>query len=60
MGLGDIHFHDLRAKATTVADSQGLNAQKLAGHKSRTMTEHYIKQRQYERIEPLKKIEQDK
>jgi integrase len=60
MGLGDIHFHDLRAKATTDADSQGLNAQKLAGHKSRAMTEHYIKQRQYERVEPLKKIEQDK
>jgi integrase len=60
MGLGDIHFHDLRAKATTDADSQGLNAQKLARHKSRTMTEYYIKQRQYERIEPLKKIEQDK
>ncbi len=53
--LKDIHFHDIRAKATTDANAQGRNAQKLAGHESRGMTDHYIKNRKFERVEPLKK-----
>jgi len=55
----DIHFHDIRAKAITDADRQGLNAQLMAGHKSRSMTEHYIKARQIDRITPLQKIKNE-
>jgi integrase len=56
-GLPDIHFHDIRAKATTDANAQGRDAQKLAGHESRTMTDHYIKKRMIERVKPLERIE---
>ena len=59
-GLPDIHFHDIRAKATTDAHAQGRDAQKLAGHESRAMTDHYIKHMTFEKIEPLKKIEPKK
>ena len=41
----DAHIHDLRAKALTDADNQGLNAQLLGGHASRQMTERYIRLR---------------
>ena len=34
-GLTDIHFHDIRAKATTNANEQGLDSQKLTRHESR-------------------------
>lgn len=44
----DFHLHDIRAKAITDAERQGLNSQRLAGHKSRAMTEHYIKARAVE------------
>lgn len=50
----DFHLHDIRAKALTDAERQGLNAQRLAGHKSRTMTEHYIKAREIETAQPPK------
>jgi len=40
-------FHDIRAKALTDAKS-------LAGHATSSMTDHYIKQREYKRILPLK------
>jgi integrase len=56
-GLADVHFHDIRTKATTDANEQGLDAQKLAGHESRAMTDHYIKPKIFERVQPLKKIE---
>ena len=59
-GLKDLHFHDIRAKATTDANAQGRNAQKLAGHESRGMTDHYIKNREFERVEPLNKIVSEK
>ena len=47
-------FHDIRAKALTDAKRLGLDAQALAGHSSATMTEHYIKQREFKRVTPLK------
>lgn len=47
-------FHDIRAKALTDAKRMGLDAQSLAGHASSAMTEHYIKQRDYKRVIPLK------
>jgi len=45
--------HDIRAKTLTDANALGQDAQKLAGHKSRVMTDRYIKTRRTERIRPL-------
>lgn len=46
-------FRDIRAKTAT--DSESLaHAQKLLGHKSRTMTEHYTRNRKGEKVNPLK------
>lgn len=47
-------FHDIRAKALTDANGMGLDAQSLAGHATSAMTEHYIKQREFKRIKPLR------
>lgn len=57
-GLHDqnLHFHDIRAKAATDAANQGLNAQRLLGHKNRNQTDHYIKQRQIDKVTPLTRI----
>jgi len=41
----DAHLHDLRAKALTDADAQGLNAQRLGGHTTAAMTERYLRLR---------------
>ena len=38
-GVQDTRFHDVRATALTDADELGMDAQKLAGHASRTTTE---------------------
>jgi integrase len=43
-------FHDIRAKALTDAK----NSQTLASHSSASMTEHYIKQREFKKVTPLK------
>ena len=46
----DAHFHDLRAKAAT--DTEG-DAQVLLGHVNRKMTDHYVKLRRTDMVEPL-------
>jgi integrase len=46
------HIHDLRHNAITNADRQGKNAQSLAGHATRQMTEHYIEIIDLEWVEP--------
>lgn len=46
------HEHDIRAKTAT---DDPLQAQRRLGHKTRAMTDAYIKVRQIERVEPLKK-----
>ncbi|WP_310390094.1 hypothetical protein [Roseateles sp.] len=46
-------FRDLRAKAAT--DTGDLaHSQKLLGHRNREMTEHYVRQRVGERVQPLR------
>ena len=45
--------HDIRAKTLTDAAGLGQDAQKLAGHKSRAMTDRYIKTRTIEKVKPL-------
>ena len=52
----DIHFHDIRAKALTDADRQGLNAQLMAGHATRGMTDRYVKTQQIDTVKTLKRI----
>ncbi|TYP80016.1 MULTISPECIES: tyrosine-type recombinase/integrase [Nitrosomonas] len=50
-------FRDLRAKAgTDKADSSGdiRQAQKQLGHKSVTMTEHYVRDRKGNKVTPTK------
>lgn len=46
-------FHDIRAKALTDAKALGLDAQTLAGHTSSSMTERYIKNKEFKRTKAL-------
>jgi integrase len=46
-------FRDIRAKAATDTGDLG-HAQKLLGHKTREMTEHYTRKRTGERVKPLR------
>jgi integrase len=48
----DFQFRDLRAKAATDIDNLD-RAQRLLGHSTRTMTEHYTKNRAGEKVVPL-------
>lgn len=50
----DFQFRDIRAKAASDSDDLGL-AQKLLGHKTRGMTEHYTRTRKGELVMPLEK-----
>lgn len=54
-GVEDFHIHDIRAKALTDAHNQGRDAQKLGGHRSRAMTDQYVKARSVEVVEPPKR-----
>ena len=55
VGLVDVNFHDIRAKAITDAyQERGLDyAQKLGGHENRDQTEHYIKKKNTDGVEPI-------
>lgn len=44
-GVKDATLHDIRAKAATDAEAEGLNPQELLGHKSPGMTERYLRLR---------------
>lgn len=44
-GVTNTTLHDLRAKSLTDADRDGIDAQKLAGHTTRAMTERYLRLR---------------
>ena len=50
-----MHFHDLRAKALTDLKRQrgAAAAQSLAGHTTESMTAHYAKSREVERVQPV-------
>lgn len=50
-----MHFHDLRAKALTDLKRQrgAAAAQSLAGHTTESMTAHYTKSREVERVRPV-------
>lgn len=51
--LPGFQFRDLRAKAASDIDDLAL-AQKLLGHSSATMTEHYVRARVGDRVRPVK------
>lgn len=53
VGILDIHFHDIRAKAGTDAKMMGKNHQALLGHTDISQSEKYVKARMIEEIEPL-------
>lgn len=44
--VSDAHLHDLRAKAITDAENQGLDSQALGGHALKSMTLRYIRNKQ--------------
>lgn len=52
----DFHFHDIRAKALTDAEEMKLDAQLLAGHATKAMTERYIKFRRPEQTQSLGRV----
>tara|TARA_B100001964_G_scaffold167909_1_gene184426 strand:+ start:4833 stop:5822 length:990 start_codon:yes stop_codon:yes gene_type:complete len=52
----DFQFRDLRSKAITDAEAQGINPKKLSGHKTDAMVNRYIKRYKVEKIKPLKKV----
>lgn len=56
-GVKDFQFRDIRAKsATDTEEISGFgHAQRLLGHKSRSMTEHYVKDRIGYRVSPTPK-----
>jgi integrase len=54
-GVEDAHFHDLRAAGATELDRAGGNAQKFLGHRRRTTTETYLRDRSPNVIVPLKR-----
>ncbi len=49
----DFQFRDIRGKAATDTGSLA-HSQKLLGHKNRDKTEHYVKARIGERVNPLR------
>lgn len=51
-GVPDMRPNDMRAKSLTDANRQGKDAQKLAGHKTKEMTETYIREREVDEAEP--------
>ena len=52
----DLHFHDLRGKAATDGKADGVNVQQLLGHSSSSTTDGYIRARETDRIQPLKRV----
>lgn len=55
-GIKDFRFHDIRAKAITDAEGQGINPKKLSGHKTDAMVNRYIKRFKADKVTPLKKV----
>lgn len=50
-GLEDTTLHDIRAKALTDADKEGKNAQALAAHTTKAMTDRYLRDRSIQAVQ---------
>lgn len=57
-GVEGAVMHDIRAKSLTDADAEGKDAQKLAGHASRGMTERYLRLLRTDRVQSPAKFRQ--
>lgn len=55
-GVIDAHFHDIRGKSATDAEDAGQDHQKLLGHKSKAMSDAYLKKEKPLLVEPLRKV----
>lgn len=53
VGIEDIHFHDIRAKAATDAEDMGLDYQALLGHTTRAMSDKYLRVRRIAKVQTL-------
>lgn len=49
-------IHDIRAKALTDADAEGMDAQKLGGHSTRAQTENYLRLLRTDRAKSPSKV----
>ncbi len=49
-------FQDIRAKSATDAERAGQNPRRLLGHKHQSTTDIYIRNREIEPVEPLKRV----
>lgn len=49
-GITDVTIHDIRAKAATDAEAEGLNPQELLGHRNPGMTERYLRLRRHKTV----------
>lgn len=54
-GISDVHFHDIRGNAATEAKKQGQDYQAILGHASKSMSEKYIKAREIETVQTVKR-----
>ena len=54
--VADAHFHDLRHRAITDAERQGLDARRLGGHSSKAMTQRYIEAAGLDWITPPEEV----
>lgn len=52
-GICDAQFRDIRAKAATDAEAEGMNYQALLGHTTRQMSDRYVKAKRTIRAQPL-------
>ncbi len=59
-GVEDTTLHDIRAKALTDAEGEGLDATALAGHSSPAMTARYIRLRQMKTVAGPRFLRQSK
>jgi integrase len=53
-GVKRFSFHDIRAKALTDAQQQGLDPQRLAGHTTAQQTATYLRSKTIDRIQPVR------
>lgn len=53
VGIEDIHFHDIRAKAATDAEDMGLDYQALLGHTTKAMSDKYLRVKRIAKVPAL-------
>ncbi len=55
VGIKDLHFHDIRARAVTDAKAQGQDAQAFAGHRTSAQTETYLRNKEVVKVVPIRR-----